>query len=173
MDDARPLPTQPLRATHRDLLADVALLRATADLVDTEPDDALCDLLDGSVRFLVDRLVPYVRMEARLLYPILDEMLGTAAATGGMSRDLLAVVSLTEELAFVRDQVRADGLRPDRATELRRVLYELHGILRLHCMKEEELLSLLDGWLDADRSVAVARNLQEGVAAVMLPPTGR
>lgn len=149
--------TAAIRAAHRDLLADVELLRATADLVGSESVDHLCGLLDEHIDFLICRLIPFARAEATLLYPVVEQALGTPEATRVMSRDLFAIGAMAEELAYLHQRIRRHGLAPDDAIAVRRVLYALHAVVRLHCDKEEDLyLPAVDRWLTSERGAALA-----------------
>jgi heavy metal translocating P-type ATPase len=132
------------RSEHRTLLAGVDDVKAVADRLEwTSADDARRDL-DDIRRFLTDRLLPHEQTEERQLYPRLTSISDGRDPTEpliGAHREIERIVALFERL--VTNQP-ADGPGPGDRLELRRLLYGLHAILRLHFAQEEELYLVLD-----------------------------
>ena len=96
-------------------------------------------------RFLVERLLPHEEAEDRLLYPLVAELLGGEDPTAPMSRAHAEIAHLTRLLGGVLADLGPDGPEAEDLTDLRRILYGIHAILRLHFAQEEEAyLSLLD-----------------------------
>jgi hypothetical protein len=96
-------------------------------------------------RFLVERLLPHEEAEDTLLYPLVAELVGGDDPTAPMSRAHAEIAHLTRLLGGVLADLGPDGPEPEDLTDLRRILYGLHAILRLHFAQEEEAyLSLLD-----------------------------
>ena len=127
-----------LRAEHDAVLPDVEQIRAVADaLSDDRPE--LTDLT--AARELVGRLettlVPHERAEEELLVPLVGRTLGGHDATAALSR---THAEIEHQVARLRRLV--DGLdgRPDHedVVELRRLLYGLYAVVRLHNAQEEE-----------------------------------
>ncbi len=88
-----------------------------------------------------------------------------------MQRDHAEVHRLTEELGALRDQIGASTLTSEQVYGLRRVLYGLYALVKLHFAKEEEVyLPLLDAGLtqqDADAMFqAMEQAAREAKAAV-------
>jgi iron-sulfur cluster repair protein YtfE (RIC family) len=74
-----------------------------------------------------------------------------------MARDHVEVQALTDELGAYRDRLPADAA-PDEelANGLRRVLYGLHHLVKVHFAKEEEVyLPILDERLDPTEAEAM------------------
>ena len=68
-----------------------------------------------------------------------------------MSRDHLEVIRLTEELEALRLHLFYAPLSEAEEQALRRVLYGLYAIIRLHLAKEEEIyLPILEARLHAE-----------------------
>jgi iron-sulfur cluster repair protein YtfE (RIC family) len=68
-----------------------------------------------------------------------------------MSRDHLEVIRLTEELEALRLHLFYAPVSESDEQALRRVLYGLHAIIKLHLAKEEEIyLPLLEARLSAE-----------------------
>lgn len=82
-------------------------------------------------------------------------------ATATMSGDHVEVVRLTADLERVRDSLQG-APDPEQYRELQRILYGLHGIIRLHFAKEEELyLPLLDAGLGSAEAAEMFRAMHE------------
>ena len=134
---------------HESLRPGLDRLRQAADGLGTQPGaEAIADV-HSVQRFLVDELAPHEVAEGTLLYPVLDRVLGGAESTATMSRAHAEIVRLIRRLGRVLEAIDAE--RPDDGDvrELRRLLYGLHAILRLHFAQEEEgYFSLLDEPVD-------------------------
>ena len=77
--------------------------------------------------------------------------MGAPQATSTMSRDHQEVDRLTQELGTLRVHATQLFITFNQAMALRRVLYGLYALVKLHFAKEEEIyLPLLDAKLSAD-----------------------
>jgi len=132
-----------LRQEHRDLTPSIARIRALADGLGTMPARAARAEL-GQVRaFLLDTLVPHEEREDREVFPVLARAVGNDDVTAALHRthtEIFHLVRFTDRL--VRE-VPEEGPGPEDLTDLRRVLYGLDAILRLHMAQEEELYMAL------------------------------
>jgi len=132
-----------LRAEHRELAAPLASIRTTADRLDTLDDDAAVASLEAIRTFLVDVLVPHEELEDRTVYPMLAKAMGSDDVTASMHRTHTEIFRLVRSLDRLVMDIRRDGPELDDRTDLRRVLYGLDAILRLHMAQEEELYTSL------------------------------
>lgn len=140
--------TQPLRDEHKELLPQIELLRTAADSVGDAPITVLWQHLDAVYDFLTHHLIPHAQAEERALYPVVGKLMGAPEATATMSRDHVEVGKLTEELAALREHLAGSPLGADQAKALRRVLYGLYALIKVHFAKEEEVyLPILDARL--------------------------
>lgn len=159
--------TQPLRDEHAELVPHIAALATAADAVEAAADvEALRAQVDASHHFLAHQLLPHAADEERVLYPAVQRAMGSPDGTATMSRDHVEVERLTEELAGLRR--RMDGtasLDDDVVRALRRVLYGLHHVVKLHFAKEEEVfLPILDRHLDAEEAEELFAAMHHGSA---------
>lgn len=139
------IPTQPIRDEHGDLLPHVEILLRVADSVGSSTSQALLRATDGVYDFLANHLIPHAYAEDQALYPFVEKVMGAPHATDTMSRDHIEVGRLAEQLASLRSQLAAGQMNAYVANELRRVLYGLYALLKLHFAKEEEVyLPMLD-----------------------------
>ena len=68
-----------------------------------------------------------------------------------MARAHIEIDHLARVYQQLLDDLPAEGPTPEDLMDLRRVLYGLHAILRLHFAQEEEAYA----WLSADEPVSV------------------
>ena len=144
------------RSEHRTLLAGVDDVKAVADRLEwASAVDARRDLEDIR-RFLIDRLLPHEKTEERQLFPRLAFVSDGRDPTEpliGAHREIERMVALLDRIVT---NLPADGPGPGDRLELRRLLYGLHAILRLHFAQEEELyMGLDDGSVGAPTDAAV------------------
>lgn len=147
--------SQPLRDEHAEFVPQIAALAAAGDAVGSVSVDELIELLGDSHRFLVHQLLPHARAEEAALYPAVQRAVGDRHITATMSRDHAEVEALTGELEQVLARLSSSTqLLESDARVLRRVLYGLHHLVKVHFAKEEEIyLPILEAHLtDADFS---------------------
>ncbi|CAN5637545.1 heavy metal translocating P-type ATPase [soil metagenome] len=129
---------------HRELAGGIARLRRIADGLDTLEPAAAAEELRTMRAFLVDTLVPHEEEEDRTVYPILSTAIGTDDATAALHRTHTEIFHLIRLFGRIVDETGADGPEPEDRTDLRRALYGLDAILRLHMAQEEELYASID-----------------------------
>ncbi|HET9443029.1 MAG TPA: hemerythrin domain-containing protein [Acidimicrobiales bacterium] len=153
----------PLREEHAGLLPHIDGLRTAADEVGAVPLEELKGLVADSFRFLVHHLIPHATAEDKVLYPVVERVMGAPGATATMSRDHVEVDRLTHDLSDL--QARLDepaGLSGYLACDLRRVLYGLYALVSVHFAKEEELyVPLLESRLTAEEAGELFRRMEE------------
>ena len=123
---------------HRTLHPDLEVLRTAADAIDTADPPAALAEARAAYRFLTDDLVPHEQAEERDLYPLIDEVLGGNDPTGTMTRAHAEIIQLTRRLGRLLDDLDPTDPEEEDLFEVRRLLYGLHAILRLHFSQEDE-----------------------------------
>jgi heavy metal translocating P-type ATPase len=129
-------------ATAQRLYAQHSAVRPVVEQVRTVADAltaADCDL--EPVRALLDRLesdlLPHERAEETELLPIMARALGGADPTGAISRTHAEIEHQIGRLRRVLADL-ATTVEPEDVVDLRRLLYGLYAVLRLHNAQEEE-----------------------------------
>ncbi len=124
-----------LRAQHEASLGLVEEIRSVADRLTTQLPDI------ASVRRLLHRLrtelLAHERADEAQLVPIVARALGPTA-TYGLTRTHAEIEHQVARLARLVDDLPDDQAGPEDVVELRRLLYGLYGVLRLHNAQEEE-----------------------------------
>jgi heavy metal translocating P-type ATPase len=126
------------QAEHRELLVEVDRIRSVADRLDVLPAAAALAEAREVHRFLVERLLPHEQAEDELLYPAVAELVGGDDPTVTMSREHAEIAHLTRLLGRLLADLGPAGPDAEDLPDLRRVLYGLHAVLRLHFAQEEE-----------------------------------
>ncbi len=128
-----------LTAEHQALASGMNHIRTTADRLDVLPAaDAMVELRSVHV-FLTDDLLPHEVEEDRTIHPAVAIALGSDDATAALHGTHNEIFRLARVFGHLVDELDAGGPTPDDWPDLRRVLYGLDAILRLHMAQEEEL----------------------------------
>jgi hypothetical protein len=122
---------------HAVIRADVEQLRLVADCLGQVPPSEARARLRGVVRLLVEEVEPHERAEEAELYTALTRMFGNDAM-GPMSRGHVEISHQIRRLGQLFDDLGPDGPDAEDVIELRRALYGLYAVLRLHTAQEDE-----------------------------------
>jgi iron-sulfur cluster repair protein YtfE (RIC family) len=153
--------TQPLKDEHKTLYPKVETLRLAGDLVNQSLTSMAHDKIEQAFNFLTQELIPHAQAEEKALYPMVEKAMGAANATATMSRDHQEVEQLTQELGTLRVHKSQLSITFEQAMALKRVLYGLYAIVKLHFAKEEELyLPLLDEKLTTEEAHAMFKAME-------------
>jgi heavy metal translocating P-type ATPase len=128
-----------LHEEHRELEAPIGRIRGLADALGAMPPAEARAGLEEVRRFLEDRLVPHEALEDREVFPMLARALGNDDVTASLHRTHAEIFHLVRFVGRLVDELGPDGPTADDLTDLRRVLYGLDAIVRLHMAQEEEL----------------------------------
>jgi len=130
---------------HLQLRGDLERIRDAGDALGDEPPAQALTKVRAVHGFLVEEVLPHEEAEDSELYPVLARVLGGSDPTGTMSRAHAEIAHLIHRLGRLLDDIPATGPDSHDIQELRRVLYGLYAILRLHFAQEDEgYLSLVD-----------------------------
>lgn len=133
-----------LKVEHDATLGVVEQIRAVADGLSRQdcqlaPVHTLLGRLEGE-------LLPHERADEELLVPLVARALGSAAATAAMSRTHAEIEHQVGRLRRLLGDLADNTVQPEDVAELRRLLYGLYAVLRLHNAQEDEgAFSLVPG----------------------------
>jgi heavy metal translocating P-type ATPase len=141
------------RAEHREFAPELARVRSVADrLGELAPGDVRREL-EAVRRFVVERLPQHEEEEEAAVYPVVARLLGGEDPMSSMARAHLEISHLARVFRQLLDDLPEEGPTSDDLVDLRRVLYGLYAILRLHFAQEDEAYA----WLSSgEESVPVA-----------------
>lgn len=128
-----------MRDDHRRQVARIEHIRTLADSIGVTPVASFREALGHLYLFLLHQVLPHAQAEEQVLYPTVGRLLGSLEATETMSRDHLEILQLTEEVEARWLHLFYAPMSASDEQVLRRVLYGLYAIIKLHLAKEEEL----------------------------------
>jgi len=145
--------TQPLRDEHKELYPHIESLKQAGMVVHGVLNQTSLEKIDEAYSFLATHLLPHAHAEEAALYPVVQKVMGSPHATATMSRDHVEVERLTQELAELRGTLQEGEIGVVKANELKRLLYGLYTLVKVHFAKEEEVyLPLLDANLTSEEA---------------------
>jgi heavy metal translocating P-type ATPase len=127
---------QELKAEHDVIVSLVEQIRSVADGLSATSGDV--DAVRHLYRRLDGELVPHERAEEKALIPVVARALGGTAATAALSRTHAEIEHQVGRLRRLLEEQEGEEVTPEDIIEMRRLLYGLYGVLRLHNAQEEE-----------------------------------
>jgi len=136
--------SEELRVEHDRLIPQLDRLRDVADALDTRTAADGLRSLQEIESFLVDVILPHEAKDETEIYPQMTEILPGDDPLAMMSRAHREIFHLVELFQRQVADLPVSGPEPADIRDLRRTLYGLHAILRLHFDQEEELYASLE-----------------------------
>ncbi len=131
-------------AEHLTVAQTVERVRGVADALGEGPEDLAA--VRGLLVELETDLVPHELAEEDELFPLMSRTMGGREVLAGLSRTHAEIEHQVRRLRRLVDAVAGGPLDGDDVVDLRRLLYGLYGVMRLHnAQEEEELYSLVSG----------------------------
>jgi heavy metal translocating P-type ATPase len=131
--------SQRLRAEHDRLIPKLDGVRDAADVLDMIPASEAMSILRKTESFLLNEVLPHEAADENEIYPQLSQILPGSDPMAMMSRTHREIFHLVDLFRRQIAGVPPGGLEPADITDVQRVLYGLHAILRLHFDQEEEI----------------------------------
>jgi hypothetical protein len=163
------IPTLPRVAHehHERLMRHVDQMPALGDLIGSAPLAELRPHLDEAATFLTGLLLPHMEAAEHTLYPELERMLQNRHSMAPMRREHTEIRQLVDELVLVRKHLDKDQLATGEAVALRRVIFRLYGLLKVHLAEELLYVGIIEHGVSADAAEALAAAMKhEGIAEV-------
>jgi hemerythrin-like domain-containing protein len=148
------------RAEHAVLRRYVERLQEVADAVGDVPLATLREQIHDVHNLLSGYLIPHAEAEDHVIYPLVAEMLHTLEGIQAMNRDHVEIRRYAAELIALEPKLSEARLRRVNANALRRILYGLAAVLRLHLDQEDVYLGLLSVHLTPDAARSAVEMLQ-------------
>jgi hypothetical protein len=164
-------PTLSLRTTSQDhqarLMPHVDRLLELADMVGLADCSAVHERFEEEYAFVVGQLVPHMEAVEATLYDRLESLMGGRHSMAPMRQEHQALRQLVEELDGYREH--ADGCRWSsiEGLALRRALYRLHSILKVHLAEEELYLGVLERNLTEAEKAELARGIDHAMQTLL------
>jgi hypothetical protein len=149
---------------HARLLPHVDRLLTLAEMVGHVECEALHALFEEEYRFIVGQLVPHMETIERTLYPRIEAELGGRHSLAPMREEHRGMQALIEQLGRYRGHVSGCTWSAVEGMALRRALYRLHSLLKVHLAEEELYLEVLERRLSDEEKDVLARSLVHAMA---------
>lgn len=144
---------------HAHLLTHIDRMPAIGDAIGVAPGTELTASIDALATFLEGSLLLHLEAAERAIYPELERLLQNQHSMTPMRREHDEVRRRIEELASLREQL--DPVRPSTRTQigLRRAVFGLYALLKVHLAEEELYVSLVGHGVADDAVAAVSAAL--------------
>jgi hypothetical protein len=139
-------------------------LPVLAGMIGQVPPAELATALETEHQFVVGQLVPHIEAIEATLYGELERLMEGRHSMEPMRREHGQLRRLIETLDVYVELARNGCLGDAEGMGLRRVLYRLYSLLRVHLAEEELYLRVLDRSLSAEEKDALARGIEHAAA---------
>lgn len=140
-------------------------LPTLADMLDERPRPARFEeRFDSLLLFITGTLLPHMEVVERTVYPALDELMQGRHSMAQMRREHEDIQGLIDRMGTFAEAIKADALGPAGSIGLRRVLYRLYAMLKVHLAEEEEYLRVVEHNLSDEEQAQLVRGLEHAIA---------
>lgn len=149
---------------HAQLVPHVDRLLTLAEMVGHVDCDRLHEGFEPEYRFVVEQLLPHMEAIETNLYGELERLMEGRHSMEPMREEHRTMRQLVEELATYRDHLDECSWGAVEGMGLRRALYRLHALLKVHLAEEELYLGVLEANLSDAEKDRLARSLDHAMA---------
>jgi hemerythrin-like domain-containing protein len=135
---------------HERILYHVDGMPELADRLLTARADDVRAPMDELSAFLTGTLLPHVDAAERTLYPELERLFQNRHSMAPMRREHEEVRRLVRELAAMTAELDAGRHTLGRTLAIRRVMFQLYALLKVHLAEEDAYLRIVDHGVTAD-----------------------
>lgn len=148
---------------HAELLPHVDALRMLADEITGIDGSALDARLGTELDFIREQLIPHMEMAEQNLYPELNRLLEDPRAMEPMQREHQELRRLVTTLQGSRDRLSGGPVSIHDELVLRRLLYRLFVLIRVHLAEEERYLAIIDRHADDPERASLIAGMNHAV----------
>jgi hemerythrin len=135
---------------HERLLHHVNQMPEIADRFLTAKTDDVRRSAREMSAFLTGTLIPHVDAAEATLYPELERMFQNRHSMAPMRREHADVRRLVTDFARLAAQADIEPVTIGRMLALRRVMFQLYALLKIHLAEEEAYLRIIDRGTDSE-----------------------
>jgi hypothetical protein len=121
---------------HERLLRHVNRMPLVVDLMEQGATDEFRFVFDETCDFLTDLLIPHMEAAERALYPELERVMQNRHSMTPMRREHGKIRAAINQLVNLRSQVAGGHLGPGPQIAVRRNVFRLFAMLRIHMAEE-------------------------------------
>lgn len=149
---------------HERILAHVDRLPEMADALLTARADEVRDQVVATGTFLTGTLLPHMEAAERSLYPELERLFQNRHSMRPMRTEHDEIRRLVGDYGTMSAELREGRVTLGRSLALRRVIFNLYALLKVHLSEEDAYLRIVERGTDADMGDAIAAALEHPVA---------
>ncbi len=149
---------------HERILAHVNRMPEMADLLLSAGADEVRARVVATSEFLNGTLLPHVDAAERSVYPELERMFQNRHSMRPMRDEHDRVRALVAEYDALSADLRAGRVTLGRSLALRRVIFSLYALLKVHLAEEEAYLRIVERGGGSEASEAIAVALEHPIA---------
>ena len=149
---------------HERILAHVDRMPEMADALLTASADDVRASVIATGEFLNGTLLPHMEAAERSVYPELERMFQNRHSMRPMRNEHDEVRRLVAEYGKLSADLREGRVTLGRGLALRRVIFGLYSLLKVHLAEEEAYLRIVDRSGGSDNSEVIAAALDHPVA---------
>ncbi len=147
---------------HGRLLHSVDAMPALADGLMTATTEEARASLGATCTFLEGTLLPHMDAAEQTIYPELERMFQNRHSMAPMRREHTEIRRLVAALAEAADKQKTEPLTLGRTLVVRRTVFQLYALLKIHLAEEEAYLRIVER--------GVATDVADVLAAAMAHP---
>lgn len=145
-------------------MAHVDRLPALADEIGTVDLPTFARDFEVECEFISTQLVPHIEAIEATLYGELDRLMEHRHSMDPMRDEHKRLLKLFEALCHYRQAIERGQFEGEEAIGLRRVLFRLYSLLKVHLAEEELYLAVIDRDLSAEEKDVLARGIDHAAA---------
>lgn len=149
---------------HAAIQPHVDRLPELAAMIDTASPADFAAAFEGECAFVTGQLVPHMEAIETTLYGQMDRLMEGRHSMAPMREEHAVLRRLIGSLCGYRAMSLVGELTAEDTIGLRRVLYRLYTILKVHLAEEELYLRVLDHNLTAEEKAALAVGIRHATA---------
>ena len=139
---------------------------AVGDMLGAAPVAELRPRVDEVAAFLDGLLLPHMEAAERTLYPELERMLQNRHSMTPMRREHDDIRKLVAELVRLQGRLDAGPLHTGETVALRRVIFRLYAMLKVHLAEEQLYLGIIEHEVSPETAERLAAALDHsGITA--------
>jgi iron-sulfur cluster repair protein YtfE (RIC family) len=147
----------PVVHQHHDRLRHhVDIMPATGDLIGEAQPAEISFALDQTCEFLTELLIPHMEAAERAIYPELERLFQNRHSMTPMRREHTEIRTKIADLTDLRDLAKKGALGISQQIRLRRTLFGLYALLKVHLAEELLYADLVEHGATPDQEAALA-----------------
>lgn len=144
---------------HDRIMPHVDALATLAESIDKADPDEFAARLEQECQFIVNQLMPHIDAIEQTLYGELERLMDGRHSMQPMRDEHEQLRRLFAALCRYRATAAAGALDQASAIGLRRVLYRLYTLMKVHLAEEELYLGVIERDLSAEEKDVLARGI--------------